>query len=125
MSAITFLTKGFKNLTIEQRLVQKLLYFNVSKFVQELMYLGFEHSFQVPLVLNLESAKGHFYTSSLLKVNELIKLNYLIKESSINRKKSNYTYSYTSYLNLLNSFKYLNPFSSSLHIMSNTGAKAN
>ena len=126
MNFINFYSKGLSSLNTEQKILQKLLYFNTSKYIQELMFLGFEYSFQIPVVLNLESVKGYFFTAPLFRYNELIKLNYLIKEvSNIKKNKIKGFNSYLYFLTFLNSFKITNPFSSTLHIMSNTGAKAN
>ena len=125
MLAITFFSTGPKYFNIEQRLLQKLLYFNITKYIKELMFLGFEYSFYFPLVLTLESTKGYFFTSPLLRFNELLKLNFNIKEYNIFYSIQKNTNSYLQFLNLLNSFNNINAFSSSLHIMANTGAKAN
>lgn len=125
MLAITFFSTGPKYFNIEQRLLQKLLYFNITKYIKELMFLGFEYSFYFPLVLTLESTKGYFFTSPLLRFNELLKLNFNIKEYNIFYSIQKNTNSYLQFLNLMNSFNNINAFSSSLHIMANTGAKAN
>lgn len=126
MLAIIFFNTNPKFLNIEQRLVQKLLYFNISMYIKELMFLGVEYSFLYPLILTLESTKGYFFTSPLLRVNELLKLNFNIKEFNILSFASRHKYvnSYLPFLKLMNSFNNVNAFSSSLHIMSNTGAKA-
>lgn len=125
MLTITFFSLGPKYLNLEQRLLQKLLYFNITKYIKELMFLGFEYSFYYPLVLTLESTKGYFFTSPLLRFNELLKLNFNIKEFNICYSTKKYINSYLYFLNLINSFNKINAFSSSLHIMANTGAKAN
>lgn len=125
MLSITFFNKGPKFFNIEQRLLQKLLYFNITKYINELMFLGFEYSFYSPLILTLESTKGYFFTSPLLRINELLKLNFNIKEFNVIYSNSKKINSYTYFLTLINSFNNVNAFSSALHIMANTGAKAN
>ncbi len=124
MLAITFLNSGSKFFNIEQRLLQKLLYFNITKYIKELMFLGFEYSFSSPLILTLESTKGYFFTSPLLRFNELLKLNFNIREFNIISTVSKDANSYLNFLNLIQSFNNVNAFSNSLHIMVNTGAKA-
>lgn len=125
MLALTFFFTKSNHFNIEQRLLQKLLYFNISKYIKELMFLGFEYSFYFPLILTLESTKGYFFTSPLLRFNELLKLNFNIKEYNIYYSIQKNNNSYLQFLNLINSFNNINAFSNSLHIMSNTGAKAN
>lgn len=125
MLAITFFNVGPKYFNIEQRFLQKLLYFNISSYIKELMFLGFEYSFYSPLILTLESTKGYFFTSPLLRFNELLKLNFNIKEFNVLSYTQKHTNSYLHFLNLIRSFNNINAFSSSLHIMANTGAKAN
>lgn len=126
MLAIIFFNTNSKFINLEQRLVQKLLYFNISMYIKELMAIGVEYSFLYPLILTLESTKGYFFTSPLLRVNELLKLNFNIKEFNILPYIPTHKYinSYLPFLKLLNSFNNVNAFSNSLHIMSNTGAKA-
>lgn len=125
MLTIIFFYKKIKSFNLEQRLLQKLLYFNITKYIKELMFLGFEYSFFSPLILTLESTKGYFFTSPLLRINELLKLNFNIKEFNILYSDPKYTNSYIYFLTLINSFNIVNPFSTTLHIMTNTGAKAN
>lgn len=125
MLAITFFNVGPKYFNIEQRLLQKLLYFNITNYIKELMFLGFEYSFYSPLVLTLENTKGYFFTSPLLRFNELLKLNFNIKEFNVLSSTQKHSNSYLHFLNLIKSFNNVNAFSSSLHIMANTGAKAN
>nr|YP_009186579.1 RNA polymerase beta chain [Cyclospora cayetanensis]AKO71999.1 RNA polymerase beta chain [Cyclospora cayetanensis]ANJ44353.1 RNA polymerase C2 [Cyclospora cayetanensis]ANN13287.1 RNA polymerase C2 [Cyclospora cayetanensis]ANN13316.1 RNA polymerase C2 [Cyclospora cayetanensis]ANN13345.1 RNA polymerase C2 [Cyclospora cayetanensis] len=125
MLNITCFNLGPKFFNFEQRLVQKLLYFNITNYIKELMFLGFEYSFYFPLILTLESTKGFFFTSPLLRYNELLKLNYNIKEYNISYSIQKNINSYIPFLNLINSFNNINAFSSSLHLMANTGAKAN
>ncbi|XP_026189604.1 DNA-directed RNA polymerase subunit beta''-like [Cyclospora cayetanensis] len=123
MLNITCFNLGPKFFNFEQRLVQKLLYFNITNYIKELMFLGFEYSFYFPLILTLESTKGFFFTSPLLRYNELLKLNYNIKEYNISYSIQKNINSYIPFLNLINSFNNINAFSSSLHLMANTGAK--
>ena len=125
MLIITFFSNKFNYFNIEQRLLQKLLYFNITKYIKELLFLGFEYSFYFPLILTLESTKGYFFTSPLLRFNELLKLNFNIKEYNTYYSVPKKTNSYLKFLILMNSFNNINAFSSSLHIMANTGAKAN
>ncbi len=125
MLAIIFYNKGPKIFNIEQRLVQKLLYFNITNYIKELMFLGFEYSFLSPLILTLESTKGYFFTSPLIRFNELLKLNFNIKEFDVAHSYSKNSNVYKYFLALINSFNTTNAFSSALHIMMNTGAKAN
>ena len=112
MLSITFFSTGPNYFNIEQRLLQKLLYFNIVKYIKELMLLGFEYSFYFPLILTLESTKGYFFTSPLLRFNELLKLNFNIKEYNTYYSVPKKTNSYLKFLTLMNSFNNINAFSS-------------
>ena len=127
MLTIIFFNKGPKYFNFEQRVLQKLLYFNISNYIKELMLLGIEYSFYAPLILTMESTKGYFFTAPLLRFNELLKLNFNVKEFNIlnSSKNKHTTNSYLNFLNLIKSFNSINAFSSPLHIMANTKAKAN
>lgn len=118
-------------LKIEQRIIQKLTLAISSKLIQELIFLGFEYSLYNPINLNLEDFNNYFYLSSLLRRNEYLRLTfqfkdiYSLKLNSNKILKINSKKSYKQFFYLLTYYKYINPFFSSLHIMLNTGAKAN
>ncbi|PFH30580.1 putative RNA polymerase C2 (apicoplast) [Besnoitia besnoiti] len=119
------------NLQLEQRIIQKLSLAVSSKLIQELIFLGFEYALQNPINLNLEDFNSYFYLSPLLRKNEYLRLNFQFKDifSSYKNlnilKKINSKKIYKQFFHLLTHYKLTNPFYSSLHIMMNTGAKAN
>ena len=124
---IFLLTNNYKLLNIEQRLLQKIEYFNVHNYIKELSYLGFEYSFLYPLVLTIKNIKNYFYTFPTLRINEQVKnifntRNYSIPytASKIDTTSNNYC----SYTRLSNSYNLLNPLSTALHILHRTKAKA-
>lgn len=126
MLSILFLSKNFKSFITEQKLIQKLLYFNILNYINELMLLGFEYSFNTPHIITLEHTKSSFYFSILMRFNHFIKLNFNIKDYEIiTNKKKHKSNVYSTFLELLKSFKSLNYFSNPLYIMVNSNAKAN
>lgn len=126
---VLFLTNEYNLLNIEQRLIQKLEYFNTLNYIKELSYLGFEYSFLYPLVLSIKSTKNHFYTLPLLRVNEQTKYLFNLRECSsictVAKSRPTTTTNYHSYTLLSKSYNTLNPLATALHVLHHTGAKAN
>ncbi|KFG27503.1 RNA polymerase C2, putative (apicoplast) [Toxoplasma gondii RUB] len=116
---------------LEQRIIQKLDLTVSFKLLQELISLGFEYALQNPINLNLEDFNSYFYLSPLLRKNEYLRLNFQFKDIFNSYKNLNTLMKisnkkiYKQFFYLLTSYKTVNPFYSSLHIMMNTGAKAN
>lgn len=125
---IQIINNTFKNLTIEQRLVETLGIHSISKIISELMILGFEYASKYPLSLNLESTRGFSYLSPLLRKRQYLKNDFL-NIDFYSHKKENLTNTisnraYIKFFKLINSYKKTNPLASSLHIMATTGARA-
>ena len=124
---VLFLTSNYSLFNMEQRLLQKIEYFNIYNYIKELSYLGFEYSFLYPLVLTVKNTKNYFYTLPVLRINEQTKYRYNIREYSTeyNIKRPNLIpTNYFLYTHLSKSHSLLNPLSTALHILHSTKAKA-
>ena len=125
------ITSGIKNLAFEQRLIELLGVLPSSSLISELMILGFEYASKYPLSLNLESTRGYSYLAPLLRKRAYLKNTFFSTESySVSKKQDTLigtisNRAYLKFFELLNSYKKTNPLASSLHIMANTGARAN
>ena len=128
---IQFITSGIKNLAFQQRLIELLGLLPSSSLISELMILGFEYASKYPLTLNLESTRGYFYLSPLLRKRMYLTNTFFSTDNYSASKKSDTLIgkisnrAYLKFFELINSYKATNPFASSLHLMANTGARAN
>nr|QEM01643.1 plastid-encoded DNA-directed RNA polymerase beta''A [Nephromyces sp. ex Molgula occidentalis] len=123
-----FLNTNQNQVLLEKSIIKFFGYETSSKFLQELMFLGFEYALQYSFSLNLENFKSYFYLAPLLKKNNL-KYTYLWSYSSnmlklfnINQKSNQ---SFIKFFEFINTYKSINPISNSLHFIINSGAKAN
>ena len=128
---IQLITSGIKNLAFEQRLIELLGVLPSSSLISELMILGFEYASKYPLSLNLESTRGYSYLAPLLRNRTYLKNTFFSTDSySVSKKQDTLlgtisNRAYLKFFDLINSYKDTNPLASSLHIMANTGARAN
>ena len=128
---IQLITSGIKNLAFEQRLIELLGVLPSSSLISELMILGFEYALKYPLSLNLESTRGYSYLAPLLRNRTYLKNTFFSTDSySVSKKQDTLlgtisNRAYLKFFDLINSYKDTNPLASSLHIMANTGARAN
>nr|QEM01874.1 plastid-encoded DNA-directed RNA polymerase beta''A [Nephromyces sp. ex Molgula occidentalis] len=122
------------NNLLQQNNLEKyiLKYFSIkssSHFLQELMFLGFEYASKYSFSLNLESFKSYIYLFPLITKNENLKLTYLWSywNSNINYFENNFKSNllFNNFFKFINTYKQINPITNSLHLMINTGAKAN
>nr|QEM01673.1 plastid-encoded DNA-directed RNA polymerase beta''A [Nephromyces sp. ex Molgula occidentalis] len=126
----SFVNSGINQIKLENNILKYFYFETCLKFIHELMFLGFEYSSKYSFSLNIDSTKSYFYLNSILKNKENLRLIYLWTNSLIskfyffeNSKKSKILFK--KFFKLLNNYKQINPISNSLHLMSNTGAKAN
>ena len=128
---IKLITPGLKNLAFEQRLIELLGLLPSSSIISELMILGFEYASKYPFSLNLESTRGYSYLAPLLRKRTYLTNNFFSTDSySVSKKQDTLigtisNRAYLKFFELINSYKKTNPLASSLHIMANTGARAN
>ena len=128
---IQLITSGIKNLAFQQRLIELLGLLPSSSLISELMILGFEYASKYPLTLNLESTRGYFYLAPLLRKRMYLTNTFFSTDNYSASKKSDTLIgkisnrAYLKFFELINSYKSTNPLASSLHIMANTGARAN
>ena len=122
---------GIKNLSFEQRLIELLGVLPSSSLISELMILGFEYASKYPLSLNLESTRGYSYLAPLLRKRAYLTHTFFSADSySVSKKQDTLIGSisnraYLKFFELISSYKNTNPLASSLHLMANTGARAN
>ena len=128
---IQLITFGIKNLAFEQRLIELLGVLPSSSIISELMILGFEYASKYPISLNLESTRGYSYLAPLLRNRTYLTNTFFSTENySVSKKQDTLignisNRAYLKFFELINSYKKTNPLASSLHIMANTGARAN
>ena len=128
---IQLINSGIKNLAFEQRLIELLGVLPSSSIISELMILGFDYASKYPFSLNLESTRGYSYLAPLLRKRSYLTNTFFSTDSySVSKKQDTLigtisNRAYLKFFELINSYKKTNPLASSLHIMANTGARAN
>nr|QEM01614.1 plastid-encoded DNA-directed RNA polymerase beta''A [Nephromyces sp. ex Molgula occidentalis] len=123
------LTNNFNQSILEKNFIKYFSYNKIDLFLQELMFLGFEYAFTYSFSLNIENFKNYFFLTSLLRKYDNLKYTYLwgynlmsVKLMDFNNKSF---LSFKKFFELIKTYSKINPISNSLHLMINTGAKAN
>eukprot|EP00918_Siedleckia_nematoides_P086846 GHVU01191115.1.p2 GENE.GHVU01191115.1~~GHVU01191115.1.p2 ORF type:complete len:493 (-),score=40.06 GHVU01191115.1:421-1899(-) len=124
-----YLYTNFKNYTFINKYITKIIEFKKnSKYIQELMNIGFEYCTKFNLTLNLNSLKNYIFNKNIYNYNNIFykNNNFLHINSNVGNTmfyKNNENFK--NFFNLLNYYNIIKPINTELDKIILSGAKGN